>query len=30
MDISLSKSDRIRVLNDNFRSSFVGGHVVMT
>jgi Protein of unknown function (DUF3768) len=27
---SLSKSDRIRVLNDNFRSTFVGGQVVMT
>ncbi len=26
----LSKSDRIRVLNDNFRSTFVGGQVVMT
>ena len=26
----LSKSDRIRVLNDNFRSTFVGGRVVMT
>ena len=26
----LSKSDRIRVLNDNFRSAFVGGQVVMT
>ena len=25
-----SKSDRIRVLNDNFRSTFVGGQVVMT
>ena len=31
MDIApLSKSDRIRVLNDNFRSTFVGGQVVMT
>src|ERR1700694_5388575 len=27
---SLSKSDRIRVLNDNLRSTFVGGQVVMT
>jgi hypothetical protein len=27
---SLSKSDRIRVLNDNFRSTFIGGRVVMT
>lgn len=27
---SLSKADRIRVLNDNFRSTFVGGQVVMT
>jgi hypothetical protein len=27
---SLSKSNRIRVLNDNFRSTFVGGQVVMT
>src|SRR5665647_2817342 len=26
----LNKSDRIRVLNDNFRSTFVGGQVVMT
>src|ERR1019366_5844177 len=26
----LSKSDRIRVLYDNFRSTFVGGQVVMT
>jgi predicted glycosyltransferase involved in capsule biosynthesis len=26
----LSKPDRIRVLNDNFRSTFVGGQVVMT
>jgi hypothetical protein len=26
----LAKSDRIRVLNDNFRSTFVGGQVVMT
>ena len=27
---SLNKSDRIRVLNDNFRSTFIGGQVVMT
>ena len=27
---ALSNSDRIRVLNDNFRSTFVGGQVVMT
>jgi len=27
---ALSKSDRIRVLNDNFRSTFVGGQVVIT
>jgi len=27
---SRAKSDRIRVLNDNFRSTFVGGQVVMT
>jgi Protein of unknown function (DUF3768) len=27
---AISKSDRIRVLNDNFRSTFVGGQVVMT
>ena len=26
----LNKSDRIRVLNDNFRSTFVGGQVVIT
>jgi Protein of unknown function (DUF3768) len=26
----LSKSDRIRVLNDNFRSTFVGGQLLMT
>jgi hypothetical protein len=26
----LAKPDRIRVLNDNFRSTFVGGRVVMT
>ena len=27
---ALTKTDRIRVLNDNFRSTFVGGRVVMT
>jgi len=27
---TLTKKDRIRVLNDNFRATFVGGHVVMT
>jgi hypothetical protein len=27
---ALNKSDRIRVLNDNFRSTFIGGRVVMT
>mgnify|MGYP001263663728 CR=1 FL=1 len=27
---ALSQTDRIRVLNDNFRSTFVGGQVVMT
>ena len=27
---ALTKSDRIRVLNDNFRSTFVGGQIVMT
>lgn len=26
----LSPTDRIRVLNDNFRSTFVGGHVLLT
>jgi hypothetical protein len=25
-----SKSDRIRLLNDNFRTMFIGGYVVMT
>lgn len=25
-----SKTDRIRVLNDNFRTTFVGGRIVMT
>jgi hypothetical protein len=30
-DVAASKtSDRIRVLNDNFRTTFVGGRVVMT
>jgi hypothetical protein len=27
---ALSKSDRIRVLNDNFRSTFVGGRILTT
>jgi hypothetical protein len=27
---ALNKSDRTRLLNDNFRSTFVGGQVVMT
>jgi hypothetical protein len=27
---ALSKSDRIRVLNDNFRSTFVGGRLLLT
>ena len=27
---ALTNADRIRVLNDNFRSTFVGGQVVMT
>jgi hypothetical protein len=27
---ALKTSNRIRVLNDNFRSTFVGGQVVMT
>jgi len=27
---TLSKTDRIRVLNDNFRSTFVGGRVLTT
>ena len=27
---ALRKPDRIRLLNDNFRSTFVGGQVVMT
>jgi len=28
--LALRHADRIRVLNDNFRSTFVGGRVVMT
>ena len=28
--LTRSKSDRIKLLNDNFRSSFIGGQVVMT
>ena len=27
---ALNKTDRLRLLNDNFRSTFVGGQVVMT
>ena len=27
---TLKKSDRIRLLNDNFRTTFIGGQVVMT
>jgi hypothetical protein len=27
-DFAVSRSDRIRVLNDNFRSTFVGGRVL--
>jgi hypothetical protein len=27
---ALKTSDRIRVLNDNFRSTFIGGQVVMS
>jgi hypothetical protein len=27
---ALAKSNRVRVLNDNFRSTFIGGQVVMT
>lgn len=30
MTQTIVKTDRIRVLNDNFRSTFVGGQVVMT
>jgi len=29
-DTAQTTADRIRVLNDNFRSTFVGGQVVMT
>jgi hypothetical protein len=29
-DVALTNSRRIRVLNDNFRSTFLGGRVVMT
>ena len=28
--VALEKSTRIRVLNDNFRSTFIGGQVVMS
>ena len=28
--LALKASNRIRVLNDNFRSTFIGGQVVMT
>jgi Protein of unknown function (DUF3768) len=28
--IAANKADRIRVLNDNFRSTFVGGQLLMT
>lgn len=28
--VTSSNADRIRVLNDNFRCTFTGGHVVMT
>jgi hypothetical protein len=28
--VSRTAADRIRLLNDNFRSTYVGGHVVMT
>jgi len=30
MTQTIVKTDRIRVLNDNFRSTFMGGQVVMT
>jgi hypothetical protein len=29
-ELAVSKTDRIRVLNDNFRSTFVGGRVLTT
>ena len=29
-DVSRAAADRIRLLNDNFRSTYVGGRVVMT
>jgi Protein of unknown function (DUF3768) len=29
-DVSRTAADRIRLLNDNFRSTYVGGRVVMT
>jgi hypothetical protein len=28
--LALKASDRIRILNDNFRSTFIGGQIVMT
>jgi Protein of unknown function (DUF3768) len=28
--VAMGRADRIRVLNDNFRSTFIGGTVVMT
>jgi hypothetical protein len=28
--VALKESDRIRLLNDNFRTTFIGGQVVMT
>ena len=28
--VALERTHRIRVLNDNFRSTFIGGQVVMT
>ena len=30
MTQTIVKTDRIRILNDNFRSTFIGGQVVMT
>jgi len=30
MSAALTTADRVRVLNDNFRSTFVGGRVLMT